>query len=340
MLLHGKLTRTVGWLSVLSLLLAAGCEPKGKPAGSPGKDGGQAVTICHGSVTDILPRLAFEQGYFREEGLSVTIRQMSDGKRAFDRMLAGDCTFSVTGVPPLVATPPSVTNVTVVATVMSDDDATRIIARKDRGIQRPRDLKGKRIGLKKGIIGHFFLDLFLARHGMSSDDVTLMFMEPDRFISALEKGDIDGFSMTEKMVNEAAGKLGNRGIVFSEPGLHVIYGVLATRTDQPLNLQVTPHLLRALLRAEQYAREQPAAAKALLSRAADLSAAQMDAIWNRTTIRLELANALLTSMEDQYQWQLERGFIPRSAGFPDYLTVISPQYLAAIKPGAVSVIKK
>ena len=170
--------------SLVLLLLLSGCKHQDKPA-STGE--GQVVTLCHGSVTDILPRIALEQGYFKQEGLSVAIHEMSDGKLAFDGMIRGECNFAVTGAPPIVSSYPAVGNFTILATVMSDDDSARIVARRDLGIAKPADLKGKRIGVKKGIIGHFFLDLFMMKHGLAPKDVKQVYMGTEQFIAALER---------------------------------------------------------------------------------------------------------------------------------------------------------
>jgi len=329
-------------LLVMAFLALAACKQTQEPASRGGsKAEPVAVTFCHGSVTDILPRIALDQGYFTDEGLTVTLKDMSDGKLAFDGLLKGECNFAVNGAPPIVSLADSAHgNFRILATVMADDDAARIIARRDRGILLPQDLKGKRIGVKQGIIGHFFLDLFVMKHGLGQNDITQIFMDSDKFQPALIAGEIDGFAMTNKMVNAAARTLGEQATVFAEPGLNIIYGILTTRTDIPLDLKAAPQVLKALVRAEEFAKREPAAAKAMVAKAFTLSEQEIGDIWVRTTIEVALANSLFVNLEDQYKWMVERGVIPADSTFPNFLSVVEPSYLSAIKPNSVSVIKR
>lgn len=335
----GAVCRRFVAASLVLLLLAVGCKQRDEPA-SPGKPVAPiAVTICHGSVTDILPRIALDQGYFAEEGLSVTLKDL-DGKQAFDGMLKGECNFAVSGAPPIVLADPKITPFAILATLLSDDDSARIIARRDRGIATPQDLKGKRIGVKKGVVGHLFLDLFMMKHGLAQNEVQQVFIDSDKLQPALVNGEIDGFSMTNKIVNATARTLGDQGVVFAEPGLNTIKAILTTRLDLPLNQQAAPRALKALVRAEQYAKNEPAAAKGLVAKAATLPGRELEEIWSRATIEVALAAPLFVHLEDQCRWQMERGGSLGPASMPNYLDLVFPEYLRGIKPDAVSVAKR
>jgi len=332
--------RRLALLGLACLALSACKDKQETPRQPAAKAEPVAITLCHGGITDILPRIALEHGFFTGEGLAVTIKEM-DGKQAFTGLLAGECDFAVNAAPPIVSlTVPGQSKFAILATVMADDDSVRIVARRDRGINSPQDFKGKRIGTKKGVLGHFFLDLFVMKNGLASGDVTPVFMESEQLQPALAAGEIDGFSMTNKLVLNAARALGDQAKVFAEPGLSISYGILTTRTDVPLDLQVTPQLLQALLKAEEFAKREPTPAKAMVATAAKLSEKDVDDIWTRTDIEVRLDNSLFVNLEDTYKWMVERGSLPAAQTFPNFLTFVEPRHLSAIRPGAVSVIKR
>ena len=89
-------------LFLCALLLSApasGC--KDRQSSGP-KKSPTPVTLCQGGVLTILPIIAHQQGFDAQEGLAITLKNMKDGKLAMDSLVAGECSFSSTGEPPIV----------------------------------------------------------------------------------------------------------------------------------------------------------------------------------------------------------------------------------------------
>ncbi len=82
-----------------------------------------------------------------------------------------------------------------------------LLARKDSGIDKVADLKGKRIGYYKGSSAHYGVVMILRQHGISRDEVNLLHMPPAEQLTALANKDIDAAMVWEpwiqKMVHEA-----------------------------------------------------------------------------------------------------------------------------------------
>lgn len=326
------------WLALLILLAFFGCKQNNEALKDQEAARPIALTLCHGSITNILPHLALSQGYFAEEGLQVSIREM-DGKKAFDGLGSGECNFAVSGPPPIATADHTRNSFTILATILEDDDATQIVARRDHGIASPSDLRGKRIAIKRGTHSNIFLDKFLRAHGLKASEINLVDLELPEMLKALTTGDIDAFSMTSNLVHDAAEKLGDRAVIFSMAGLNASRAILTTRPDVPMNREKTPGMLKALIKAEKYAAKNPTAAKkSLLKNGQGLTEEEVNSIWKRATIEVTLSNSLLLCLEEQFRWQTAQDKTKAPGSMPNYLDFISPGYLKAIKPDAASVL--
>ena len=122
------------------------------------------------------------------------------GKLAFQAMLRGEVDVATVADMPLMHHGFSSDGVAVVATVATVDEGAWIVARRDRGIESPADLKGKRIGTQKNSAVHFFLGMFLLANRITADDVEVVFMEATELPGALASGGIDAFSMRNPFI--------------------------------------------------------------------------------------------------------------------------------------------
>ncbi|GAM08563.1 NMT1/THI5 like protein [Geobacter sp. OR-1] len=139
----------------LLLTLLAGCSRNESPKKV------QSFKICQGGILATLPIIAKEKGYFKEEGIAAEISLVGDGKAAMNKFLQGECDASLTGEFPLVRQSFSRNDLAIIATLATSDNVVKVMARRDRGINKLEELAGKRIGVSKGTISNFFLDQFL-----------------------------------------------------------------------------------------------------------------------------------------------------------------------------------
>ena len=132
--------------------------------------------IAFGTVaSSLFPALvwaAAQEGYFQHVGLDVDIRGLSSAHLALKTMLE-EGTLDIVGVAqtPVVFHSFARSDYAIIATMADSDNNHKLLARKDRGIYTPGDLKGKAIGVTKGASGQFFLDVFLLSHGLNPAEV-------------------------------------------------------------------------------------------------------------------------------------------------------------------------
>src|SRR3989344_1857495 len=100
---------------------------------------------------------------------------------------------------------------------IAEHKETKAIARKDRGIKTPGDLRGKKIGTLPGTNSDYFMFVFLDSYGIKPKDIQIISMPPTEMVSALVNGDIDAFFAWEPHIFFAKKELVNLTITF-EPG--------------------------------------------------------------------------------------------------------------------------
>lgn len=337
------LRRPVGMaltVSALCLCLGAGCSrPDGEGAKRRVEGDVDAISFGIGGIVTLLPIIAQEKGYFGQEGLNVTFKVYGDGKKALDGLLNNEVTFVTVGEPPIVARSFERNDFVIVASLMTSDNATTIIARRDRGIALPRDLAGKRIGARKGTVSHYFLDNFLYKHGIDPAAVSIRFMEPDAFPKALERGDIDAYSSSDYYLMAGKRLLGPRAVVFSEPGLCAdASSLVVLRRVVTEQGAMVKRVLTALLKAEDFLAKHPAEARALVLKGATISASELDRIMTDQHNGVRLEQRQLLMLEDHARWMIEKRFVSGKTA-PNFLTFIVRDPLESVRPEAVTVLR-
>jgi len=270
---------------------------------------------------------------------NVSVQTYASGKRALlDGLLTGKVDVITTSDIPLVANSFTHEDMRILAGINYLDNVNSIVARRDQGIDKPADIAGKRFGIQKSSAVHYFAHLFFSKHGLSEEAVEPVYMKGSKFPAAIAAGEIDAFSMREPYVSQALTKLGDNGVVFTEPGLYPQYElVVASRGLLEREPGVALAMLKALSEAERFARRNPGQAQQLV---ADFIKGDADALaqaWNSFSLHLRLDQSLLSALEQEARWAIRRQLTDARA-VPNYLTFIHFDALEAINRRAVTII--
>lgn len=322
-------------LALIASLSLACCSPN-QPQPPEKPPPAEKVSLCQGGMVATLPLIAHLAGFFEKAGLEVTIDNKGDGKLALDALLSGACDFTTCGEPPLVQQAFRRDDYSVLATLSSNGNATRIITRSDLGVSKAADLKGKTIGVRRGTLSHFFLDLLLKRHNIAPGEVRLRFMEPGQLPDALVKGEIAAFSGTDELLLAARKKLGDRAVLLTEPGLSLAANNLVVlKRSLASRPETARKVLQALIEAESYLKSHPERAMELLKNEKGWSRRELERILADQELSVQLRSTLLISLEDHARWMLEEKVV--HGEMPNLLKLIDPGPLRAVRPASVSI---
>jgi NitT/TauT family transport system substrate-binding protein len=328
-----KMTRLL-WIVVVivGVILLA---PTRRFAGS----GGPITIGVDESPLLALMMIAEDQGFFSKQGVDVAIKYYASGKLALGGMFSGEVELATPAETPIVFSSFERMDFGIVATIGSSGSDSKIVARKDRNIQKPGDLRGKRVATQKASVVHFFLHSFLIKHGLSEKDIKLSFKHPDELIPALAKGEIDAFSMREPYVSRAKTLLRENMILFEEPGLHLkTYNLVAFNTFIKDRLNAVKGILQALTKSEEFVRKYPKHAQRMVSNKTGLKDSEIAGIWPDLRLEVSLEQSLIESLENEARWAIRNKLTDRKK-VPNYLNFIYVDALEAVKPKGVTMIR-
>lgn len=323
-------------LTALLIGLTAGCSRAPRP---PGDMQSLKVGIQDNAVTALI-MLAKAEGLFAAEGLDVQIVRYPSGKLALQAMLGGDVDIATSADMPIMSQSFQRDDFSVVGTIAGADNGAWIIARRDKGIEKAEDLRGKRIATQQNSAVHFFLSMFLLFHYIGESEVELVFMDAVDLPAALVNGEIDAFSMRNPFTATARQLLGENAVeFFGHDVYHQTFNLVAKREWIEANAEPLRMLLRAVARAEGIFHRDPDGASVRAAR--EYGEDRVPAIladWDRYDFSLSLGQALILTLEDQARWRLER-LEDAGADMPNFLDYVDTAPLKSAKPGAVTLVK-
>jgi NitT/TauT family transport system substrate-binding protein len=326
---------------VLLALFVIGCAQQ-----SPQSASGETTVRLgiRNAPADTLAWVAYEKGYFKEEGLDVQVSEFTAGVYALQALLAGSIDVATPAeVPPTLALLQGNTNrfVIVAQGVESTIDEVRVVARRDGTLETPEEyFKSKKRKLATSLGGgpEFFTYNFLKKNNISGDEVELIGQKPEDLPAALASGSVDAVATFEPFAYFAEKKTKD-AITFRDTKLYSeIFTVVFNKDFIEKNApDTTRKFLRALKKAERFTQEHPEEAKQIVVARTKIDKETLDAIWETFEFRVVLTPQLVEYMRAEERWAKETGKVPEDATLPPLQEVIDIEPLKSISPESVRI---
>ena len=290
------------------------------------------------SMNDSFMIIAQEQGWFEREGIALIFKEYPTASLALEAVCDQQLDMASVAETPVVFTSFARDDIRILASLYSAYNDPKVIARKTSGIESPADLRGKRIGTtQQGQSAHYFLHLFLAKHGLPEQDVTLSFASPEQLKRGFASGEFDALSLFEPHVSELAHAHPSEAVIFSEPGLYLKRFLLVTSANfTKQRPQTVQKMLRAFLQAKEFAHRQPERAMQIVATRLGVSVSDVQKCWGEVMLEVSLEQSLLLTLESEAAWAIAHQLTDRQT-LPNYLAIIYFDGLNSVAPEYVTI---
>jgi NitT/TauT family transport system substrate-binding protein len=214
-----------------------------------------------------------------------------------------------------------------------------VVARRDRGIKNPEDLKGKIVGVPKTTIAEFFLNTFLSLRTIHSGEVRTVDLKPTDLVAALLEGKVDAASCFPPFSNTMKKTLGQNAVWWPIQGGQDYHLVVMIRDELIKNRPLAVNgFLKGVIEAEDFLRKDEDGAQHIVERALGTGHESVANTWAKTRFRVRLDQSLLTLLEDEGRWAIQNKLVTAQK-VPNYLNFLYLDGLEKIKPEVVTVIR-
>lgn len=183
-------------LPSIALLALAALSPFSAQAG--------ANKVVVGYQTDALPSsVAIANGDFaKATGYEIDFRRFNSGADIFTAIAAGDVQIGYVGSSPFAAAASRGLDVKAfhLATISGTDEA--LVVRNGTGIEKPADLKGKKLAAAPVSTDHYQLLAVLKQEKLTERDAQVFAIPQPDIIAAWNRGDLDGAFVWDPALTE------------------------------------------------------------------------------------------------------------------------------------------
>ena len=281
--------------------------------------------------------IAEERGLFAKAGVDAVLKQCATGKACAESMLNNETDLATAAefkAAHLALTDKSLRILSTTAFMHT----TKVLSLQNKGITGPVELKGKRVGLRRGTNSDYFLARLLTLSGMGREDIVWVDLKPPEMAAALAEGKVDAVIVWSPYTRQIKAKLGGRISEFDgQPGQDYYYVVLGRHEWLAANGTIAARVMLALKWAEAWMAAHPEQTQALLAAKYGLPTADLEEDLRNSRFDISLPQPLLTAMEAEFRWLAAQGV----AGTPptNSLELIAFAPLSAAAPEAVTMIR-
>ncbi|WP_413741133.1 aliphatic sulfonate ABC transporter substrate-binding protein [Sodalis sp. RH15] len=234
----------------------------------------------YGNLGILKARQSLEQ-LFAAQDVNVLWSEFPAGPQLLHALASDEIDFGTTGeVPPIFAQAQG-SSLVYIAYEPPAPQSVAMVVPADSPIRGGTDLKGKRIAVNKGSNVHYLLIQILEEHGLSMDDVRIVYAPPKYPLTQTDITSVDAWMMWDPLLSDAQGS-GNMRVVAD--GTHLVLNqqfYLARRQFAEQSGDIVQQIIQLLQQTGRYIAASPGEAAQYLSIELGLPPASLEVALSR-----------------------------------------------------------
>ncbi len=290
--------------------------------------------------------VAREKNFFEDNGLDIVTLSHSAGKKSLKELYSGNLDIAHTAELPLVyallgsADYQGDISPRILANMIYNTGMQKIVARRDRAIEQPADLKDKRIGYFKGTTSEFFLDTFLLEHNIADSSIKKVDIDVAKQYEALRSGTVDAVASWEPYASKMLEELEDTTFELQTRIDHsTLWLIVSTDTYISSKPEVIRSYLIALRQAQLYIKNYPRETQRLLADKTETSIHTISRLWSNIDYELSLGEYSMLLMEDQKRWLRQKGYVENQTKELNFEEHIHFKALEEVYPDGITAIR-
>jgi NitT/TauT family transport system substrate-binding protein len=284
--------------------------------------------------------MAFEKGFYQQEGLDITYRLFPSGTTAFQAFQTGQGDIVLTGDLPSVQYFFRVKGDYRTIAVI-ERDAKGYVAVAQKSITKPADLSGKTVATRVGSTGSWFISEYLHKNGVDASKVAVKNLDTQVLPAALCGGEIAAFFIWQPVGSRTLEICPDKAHYLTDASGYIQGYLVAGARPQWLSSaqgkDIATRWLRATMKGRDVAEKDFAAVAAYAKGKLDLSEKATREQWDTNTRPLALDKVYYDDFCSLSRWaqaekMAEQKIDFRQLTWPDALHEINPKLVDAPPP--------
>lgn len=299
-----------------------------------------ATSIAVSKTPLSLPLIvAQEKGFYQQAGIEPTIVECVGGFRCLSLMLKGQTNYATCSELPIVFTSFDRKDFVLLSSFVSNTQDMKLIVRESLRNDFPSSLQGKKVGIVANSASHYYFDVVLSLYGLDPKAVTLNAMAPGKLGDALKNKEVDAISIWEPFGYTITQEMSDSVAVIPDLSIfNQTFNLVGNMDHVQANQDESQKILTALLKANEFIKNNPDEAKTILRNWLDLDKEFVEYSFPAHTYELSIRQSIVTSMLSQRKWAESAGKAASLTTQFSIFEIIDTRPLRVVSPASIDLV--